>query len=71
MPTGSIMVRYSVMMYLASCMLAGQTFAPIENPAPYLQANIGKSQYKKLSYMRSQNPAVFAYIVEALRLIEG
>ena len=51
-------------------MLAGQTFAPIENPAPSLQANIGKSQYKKLSYMRSQSPEAFAYIVEALRLIE-
>ena len=30
-----------------------------------------ESQYKKLSYMRSQSPEAFAYIVEALRMIEG
>ena len=60
----------SRVMYLASCMLTGQPFTPIEDPEPYLQANIGKSQYKKLSYMRSQSPEAFAYIVEALRMIE-
>jgi len=60
----------SRVMYLASCMLTGQPFAPIENPESYLQANIGKSQYKKLSYIRSQSPEAFASIVEALRMIE-
>ncbi len=61
----------SCVMYLAACMLTGQTFTPIKDPKPYLQANIGKSQYKKLSYMRNQSPEAFAYIVEALKLIEG
>lgn len=60
----------SRVMYLASCMLTGHTFSPIDNPESYLQANIGKSPYKKLSYMRSQNLESFAYIVEALRMIE-
>ena len=60
----------SRVMYLASCILTGQPFVPIENPESYLQTNIGKSQYKKLSYMRNQNPEAFAYIVEALRMIE-
>ncbi len=49
--------------------LTGQPFAPIKDPAPYLQANISKSLYKKLSNMRSQSPEAFAYIVEALRII--
>ncbi len=60
----------SRVMYLASCMLTGQPFAPVENAEAYLQANIGKSQYKKLSYMRSQSPEAFAYIVESLRMIK-
>lgn len=50
-------------------MLTDQPFAHIEDPEPYLQANISKSLYKKLSNMRSQNPEAFAYIVEALRII--
>jgi hypothetical protein len=58
-------------MYLASCILIGHPFTPIEDPEPYLQANIGKSQYKKLSYMRSQSQEAFAYIVETLRMVEG
>lgn len=60
----------SRVMYLASCMLTGQPFIPIKDPGSYIQANIGNSQYKKLSYMRSQSLEAFAYIVEALRMIE-
>lgn len=60
----------SQVMYLASCILTGKHFTPIDNPETYLQANIGKSKYKKLSYMRNQSPEAFAYIVEALRMIE-
>ncbi len=59
----------SRVMYLASCLLTGQPFIRIENPESYLQANIGKSKYKKLSYMRSQNAEAFACIVESLRMI--
>lgn len=59
----------SRIMYLASCMLTGQIFAPITDPKAFFQANIGKSKYKKLSYMRRQNTEAFAYIVEAIRLI--
>lgn len=60
----------SRVMYLASCILTGQPFAPINNPESYLQENISKSKYKKLSYMRGQSMEAFAYIVRALRLIE-
>ncbi len=60
----------SRVMYLSSCMLAGQPFTPIENPEAYLHSNIGKSKYKKLSYMRGQSAEAFAYIVESLRMIE-
>ena len=60
----------SRMMYLASCMLTGQSFTPVQNPEAYLQANIGKSKYKKLSYMRNQSAEAFAYIVESLQIIE-
>ncbi len=60
----------SLVMYLASCILTGQTFNHISNPEDYSQANIGKSKYKKLSYMRNQNLEAFAYIVESLRMLE-
>lgn len=59
----------SRVMCLASCMLTGQKFVPIADPDAFLQANIGKSKYKKLSYMRRQSTEAFAYIVEAIRLI--
>ena len=57
-------------MYLASCMLTATPFIPIKDPEAYLHINIGKSKYRRLSYMRKQNPKAFAYIVEALKLIE-
>ena len=59
----------SRVMYLASCMLSDQSFEPIGNPERFLEANIGKSKYRKLSYMRNQSLEAFAYIVESLRLI--
>ena len=56
-------------MRLAACLLTKRGFAPIDEPENYLHENIGKSRYKKLSYMRNQNLEAFANIVEALRLI--
>ena len=60
----------SRVMYLASCILTDQPFTPIQDPESYLLANISRSQYKKLSYMRNQSLESFAYIAESLRLIE-
>ena len=59
----------SRVMYLASCLLTGRPFVSIDNPESYLQANIGGSKYKRLSYMRGQSVEAFACIVESLRLI--
>ena len=59
----------SRVMYLASCLLTGQKFVPLTDPQAFLQADIGKSKYKKLSYMRKQSTEAFAYIAEALRLL--
>lgn len=59
----------SRVMYLAACLLTGNPFVPIREPETYLKANISKSPYKRLSYMRGQNAEAFAYIVEAVRMI--
>lgn len=57
-------------MYLAACLLTGRPFVEIESPERFLKANIGKSRYRRLSYMRGQNVTAFAYIVETLGMIE-
>lgn len=54
-------------MHLASCLLARRSYVPIVSPEDYLQENIGKTRYKKLSYMRNQSAEAFAHVVEALR----
>lgn len=59
----------SRVMYLAACLLTGNAFILIDEPERYLKANISRTPYKRLSYMRAQNTAAFAYIVDAIRMI--
>lgn len=61
----------SHVMYLAACLLTGTPFVPIAEPERYRQENIGKSPYRRLSYMRGQSADAFACIVEALGMIAG
>lgn len=57
-------------MYLAACLLTGQPFGKIENPEAYIGESIGKSRYKKFSYMKKQKLESYGYLVEAVKLLE-
>lgn len=57
-------------MYLAACLLTGQTFHKIERPENYIAESIGKSKYKKFSYIKKQKLESYGYLVEAVRLLE-
>ena len=56
-------------MYLAACLLTGGTFHKIEHPEDYINQNLGKSIYRKLSYMKKQKLEAYGYLVEAVRLL--
>lgn len=56
-------------MYLAACLLTGDTFRKIEHPEDYINQNLGKSIYRKLSYMKKQKLEAYGYLVEAVRLL--
>ena len=54
-------------MYLASCLISGNIFQKIENPEAYTAARLEGEKYKKLAYVRKQNPEAYACLVEATR----
>lgn len=54
-------------MYLASCLISGNPYKPIVNTDEYLSAILEGTEYKKLAYVRKQNPHAYACIVEATR----
>lgn len=57
-------------MYLAACVLTGSTYKKIEHPEEYIDADIGKTKYKKLSYIKKYKLESYGYLVEAVRLLE-
>ncbi len=63
--------RACKVMYAAASILRNQEIKRIENPEEYRSVNISKSKYKKLSKLRNFDVVGFAYVVEALKLIEG
>ena len=60
-----------LIMYLASCLLSGNTFVKIESPENYLFERLEGEQYKKLVYVRKMRPNAYAYLVEATRNLKG
>ena len=56
-------------MYIAACVLKNQAPVKIENPETYLNENISRSKYGKLSYLRKYNAEAFACLVETIRLL--
>lgn len=58
-------------MYLAACVLTGSRFKKIAHPEEYIDANIGKTKYKKLSYIKKYKLESYGYLVEAVQLLEG
>lgn len=57
-------------MYLAACLLIGALFCEIEHPEVYIGQSLGKSIYRKLSYMKKQKLEAYGYLVEAVRLLD-
>ena len=57
-------------MYLAACALTKTPFMRIGHPEYYVNENISKSRYKKLSYIKKQKLEAYGYLVEAVRLLE-
>ena len=57
-------------MYLAACLLTGDSFRKIEHPEDYINQSLGKSIYRKLSYMKKQKLEAYGYLVEAVRLLD-
>lgn len=57
-------------MYMAACMLKGEKFKKVTDPSSYIGANIGKSTYAKLSSIRKVDAEAFAYVVQAIDLLQ-
>ena len=57
-------------MYLAAWLLTEAPFRKIDHPEDYIDQNLGKSIYRKLSYMKKQKLEAYGYLVEAVRLLD-
>ena len=57
-------------MYLAACILRKSYFEKVIDCNLYLDCNIGKSNYSKLSKLRKFNAEAFAYVVKTVELLE-
>lgn len=57
-------------MYLAACILRKSNFEKVIDCNLYLDCNIGKSNYSKLSKLRKFNAEAFAYVVKTVELLE-
>ena len=57
-------------MYLAACILRKSNFEKVIDCNFYLDRNIGKSNYSKLSKLRKFNAEAFAYVVKTVELLE-
>ncbi|MCH5249898.1 MAG: nucleotidyl transferase AbiEii/AbiGii toxin family protein [Lachnospiraceae bacterium] len=57
-------------MYMAACILKNQTFVRIDKPEEYIKDSIGKSRYKNLAYIKKLKLEAYAYLVEAVKLLE-
>ncbi len=69
---GEVAVLYACeVMYLAASILTNQKTCPrITNPESYIDAAITLPQYKKFSYLKRAKLEAYAYLVEAVKLLE-
>lgn len=59
-------------MYLAACLLTGQpSFTRIENPEGYRNTVFSMQGVKRINYIRNADPMAYAYLVEALKLLQA
>ena len=57
-------------MYLAACLLKEKEFVKIEHPEEYIAQIIDQKKYKGLSSIKKQKLEAYAYLVEAVRLLD-
>lgn len=57
-------------MYLAASVLKRKPFEKIKNPERYIAENMAESRYRKLSYIKKHKLEAYAYLVEAVHLLE-
>lgn len=55
--------------YIAACLLTGNTIRKIGDYKPYLMINLGNTRFSKLSYFRKTKPEALAYVAEAAKLL--
>lgn len=69
--SGEIACVYaSEIMYLAACLLTGQTeYSPIANPDEYRMIKLDIKGIKKISGLRNTNPLSYAYMVKSFQLL--
>jgi len=63
-------VQACKVMYLAASILTRTPFKKILHPEDYIEANISKSRYRKLSFMKKQKLEAYGYLVEAIHLLD-
>ena len=63
-------LRACKVMYIAACVLHNTEPIKITDYEVYRGVNISKSRYNKLSRLRNSEPLGFAYVVEAIKLLE-
>jgi len=57
-------------MYIAACVFKNTEYQKITDPTVFLQEDISKSKYGKLSSLRRLDAEAFAYLIQAIRLLQ-
>lgn len=56
--------------YFTTCLLKGKEYIKIEKPENYIDCNIADKKYKGLNKMKKQKLEAYAYLYEAVQLLE-
>ncbi|MCL2125933.1 MAG: nucleotidyl transferase AbiEii/AbiGii toxin family protein [Oscillospiraceae bacterium] len=62
-------VRAAKVLYMASCLLTGTEFTPVDDPSEYLEQRILSENLMPLRYLKKANPEAYAYTVKADSLL--
>ena len=61
----------SEVMYLATCILTGQTYGRINDPDAYRDIQLKVKGIKKINSIRNANPLAYAYMVKSIQMLQG
>ena len=62
-------IRAAKVLYMASCLLTGTEFTPVDNQSRYIEQRILSESLMPLQYLRKANPEAYAYTVKADSLL--